>query len=213
MKLINEAVESVEIITEGASADKISIKGPFIHCEERNRNGRIYIKEHMIPEVSRYIKEYVDTKRSVGELCHPDSPTINPDRVSHLITKLEWDGPLCMGEAKLLDTPTGKILKSFVKEGVSFGVSTRGLGSIQENNGIKYVQPDFRLITVDAVMDPSGIKCWTDGVMENKDWVYIDGKGWVEQYIEESRKEIKKASAKDVEKVALKIFENYLSRL
>jgi hypothetical protein len=215
MKLLNEIVEdiSTEIITEGSSSDKkVKIKGPFIHCNETNRNGRMYVKEHMLPEVNRYIKEYVDTKRAVGELSHPEGPTINPDRVSHLITKLEWDGNLCMGEAKILNTPTGNILKSFIEDGVKFGVSTRGLGSIKENNGLKIVQPDFRLVTVDAVLDPSGLSCFSEGILEGKEWLYIEGKGWTEQFAEEARSTLQKLPAREVEAVALKIFENFLSK-
>ena len=216
MKLLHEIVEDVstEIITEAESKqEQIKIKGPFIHCGEKNRNGRIYVKEHMLPEVTRYITEYVKTNRAVGELSHPEGPSINPDRVSHLITKLEWDGDLCMGEAKILKTPTGKILEAFIRDGVKFGVSTRGLGSIKESNGVKYVQPDFRLVTVDAVLDPSGIQCWTEGIYESKDWMYIEGKGWTEQYIEESKQLIDKTKKEDIEKVALHIFHNFLNRL
>lgn len=216
MKLLNEIVEdiSTEILTEENSTEKkFKIKGPYIHCEEKNRNGRMYVKEHMMPEVSRYIREYVDTKRAVGELSHPEGPVINPDRVSHLITKLEWNGNLCMGEATILDTPTGKILKSFIKDGVKFGVSTRGLGSVKtEATGLKIVQPDFRLVTVDAVLDPSGISCFSEGILENKEWLYVEGLGWTEQYAVEAKSTLQKLPAKDVEAVALQIFENFLSK-
>lgn len=216
MKLINEFTESVstEIISEGIQKEKqYKIKGPFIHTEEVNRNGRVYVKEHMLPEVQRYKSEYIDKKRSLGELSHPQGPSINPDKVSHLITNLDFDGNLCLGEAMILDTPNGKIVKSFMDAGVNFGVSTRGLGSIKESNGVKYVQPDFHLVTVDIVLDPSGKSCYVDGLMEGKNWLYIEGKGWVEQYLEESAKTLKNLKAKDVEPVALKIFENFLSKL
>ena len=216
MKLINEIVEEVstEIITEAETKqEQIKIKGPFIHCEDTNRNGRVYIKEHMIPEISRYVRDFVDTKRAVGELSHPEGPTINPDRVSHLITKLEWDGNLCMGEAKILNTPTGNILKALIKDGVKFGVSTRGLGSIKENNGRRIVQPDFRLVTVDAVLDPSGMNCFVDGILESKDWVFVEGQGWVEQFVEEAQKTIKKVPQHKIEEVSLQIFQNFLNKL
>lgn len=216
MKLINEIVEEVstEIITEAETKqEQIKIKGPFIHCEDTNRNGRVYIKEHMIPEISRYVRDFVDTKRAVGELSHPEGPTINPDRVSHLITKLEWDGNLCMGEAKILNTPTGNILKAFIKDGVKFGVSTRGLGSIKENNGRRIVQPDFRLVTVDAVLDPSGISCFSDGIVESKDWLFVEGQGWIEQFVEEAQKTIKKVPQHKIEEVSLQIFQNFLKKL
>jgi Prohead core protein serine protease len=216
MKLLHEIVEDVstEIITEAESKqEQIKIKGPFIHCGEKNRNGRIYVKEHMLPEVTRYITEYVKTNRAVGELSHPEGPSINPDRVSHLITKLEWDGDLCMGEAKILKTPTGKILEAFIRDGVKFGVSTRGLGSIKESNGVKYVQPDFRLVTVDAVLDPSGIQCFSEGILEGKEWLYVEGVGWTEQYAETAKKTLQKINTKDIEPVALQIFENFLAKL
>ena len=164
-------------------------------------------------EVSRYIKEFVNTRRAVGELSHPEGPQINPDKVSHLITKLEWDNHLCMGEATILDTPNGNIVKSFIDAGVNFGVSTRGLGSIKESNGIKYVQPDFRLVTVDIVLDPSGKDCYVEGLMEGKEWMFIEGKGWVEQYLEESKNTLRKLKAEEVEPMALKIFENFLRKL
>ena len=213
MKLLNEFTETDFLVEETAGKKNYTIKGPYIHCNEQNRNGRVYTLEHMLPEVNRYIKEFVQTKRAVGELSHPEGPQINPDKVSHLITKLEFDGPLCMGEATVLDTPNGRIVKSFMEAGVNFGVSTRGLGSIKESNGIKYVQPDFRLVTVDIVLDPSGKACFVEGILENQEWMYVDGKGWVEQYFEESRKTLKSLKAKDVEDTALQIFENFLAKL
>ena len=205
MKLLNDIVESVsaEIITEATSGKKqYKISGPFIHTEEANRNGRIYQKEHILPEVSRYIAEYVNTRRAVGELSHPSGPAINPDKDN-----------LCIGEASILDTPNGKIVKALMDGGVNFGVSTRGLGSIREQNGLKYVQPDFKLVTVDVVLDPSGKSCFVEGLMEGKEWMYVEGIGWTEKYMEESVKVLKKLKAKDVEPVALKIFENFLSRM
>lgn len=216
MKLINDINESVssEIISEDTKGQKqYKISGPFIHTNEINRNGRIYSKEHVEPEVQRYKTEYIDKKRALGELSHPSGPNINPDKVSHLITKLEFDNNLCLGEAVILDTPNGQIVKSFIDAGVNFGVSTRGLGSIKESNGVKYVQPDFQLVTVDIVLDPSGKSCYVDGLMENKNWFYIEGRGWTEQYAEQSNKILKATKAKEVEKVALKIFENFLAKL
>lgn len=213
MKLLNEYTETKVLVEETNGKKAYKINGPFIHTEEANRNGRIYIKEHMLPEVSRYKRDFVDTRRAVGELSHPDGPQINPDKVSHLITKLEFEDNLCVGEAVILDTPNGNIVKSFIDAGVNFGVSTRGLGSIKESNGLKYVQPDFRLVTVDIVLDPSGKACWTTGIVENQEWMYIEGQGWVEQYLEESKSIILKAKSKDVEKLSLQIFENYLNRI
>ena len=203
MKLLNEFVESVstDVLVEQTTGKKsYTISGPFIHTEEANRNGRIYEKVHMLPEVERYKKDYVDTRRALGEL-------------SHLITKLEFVDNLCIGEAKILNTPNGKIVDSFIDAGVNFGVSTRGLGSIKESGGLKYVQPDFRLVTVDIVLDPSGKSCYVEGLMEGKEWMYVDGKGWVEQYLDESRKTLKSLKAKDVEPMALQIFENFLAKL
>ncbi len=215
MKLLNEFTEcSTDVINEGTSGNKVyKISGPFIHTEEQNKNRRLYEKVHMSPEVLRYDRDFIQTRRAVGELSHPEGPVINPDKVSHLITKLEFVDNLCMGEAEILDTPNGKIVKSFIDGGVNFGVSTRGLGSIKESNGIKYVQPDFRLITVDIVLDPSGKACYVEGLMEGNEWVYVEGKGWVEQYLEEAKHTLQIAKAEDVENLALNIFENYLNRL
>jgi len=213
MKLLNEFTETEVLVEETNGKKSYKINGPFIHTEEANRNGRIYIKEHMLPEVARYKKDFVDTRRALGELSHPEGPQINPDKVSHLITKLEFDGNLCIGQATILDTPNGRIVKEFIDAGVGFGVSTRGLGSIKESNGVKYVQPDFRLVTVDIVLDPSGKDCWTTGIIENQEWLYVEGKGWIAQYIEESQDILKKLKAKDVEPMALKIFENFLRRM
>ena len=213
MKLLNEFTETEVLVEEANGKKSHTIKGYFIHCNEQNRNGRVYVKEHMLPEVTRYKRDYIDTRRSLGELSHPEGPQINPDKVSHLITKLDFNDHRCYGEAKVLDTPNGNIVKSFIDAGVNFGVSTRGLGSIKESNGIKYVQPDFRLVTVDIVLDPSGKDCYVEGLMEGKEWMFIEGKGWVEQYLEESRDTLKKLSAKQVEPMALKIFENFLRKL
>lgn len=213
MKLLNEFTETEVLVEETAGKKAYKINGPFIHTEETNRNNRVYQKVYMEQEVARYKSNFIDTRRALGELSHPEGPQINPDKVSHLITKLEFDGNLCIGEATILDTPNGNIVKSFIDAGVNFGVSTRGLGSIKESNGIKYVQPDFRLVTVDIVLDPSGKDCYVEGLMEGKEWMYVEGKGWVEQYLEESRETLKKLKAADVEPMALKIFENFLSKL
>jgi hypothetical protein len=213
MKLLNEFTETEVLVEEKGDKKSYKINGPFIHTEETNRNGRVYVKEHMLPEVARYKKDFIDSRRALGELSHPEGPQINPDKVSHLITKLEFDGNLCIGEATILDTPNGNIVKSFIDAGVNFGVSTRGMGSIKESNGIKYVQPDFRLVTVDIVLDPSGKDCYVEGLMEGKEWMYVDGKGWVEQYLEESKKTLRKLRTEDVEPMALKIFQNFLSKL
>jgi hypothetical protein len=215
MKLLNEFTEcSTEVISEATTGNKnYNIKGYFIHCNEENKNGRVYVKEHMIPEVSRYTKDFISTRRALGELSHPEGPQINPDKVSHLITKLEFDDHRCFGEATILNTPNGNIVKSFIDAGVNFGVSTRGLGSLRESNGIKYVQPDFRLVTVDIVLDPSGKDCYVEGLMEGKEWVYVEGKGWVEHYLEQSKKLLKSIKAEEVEPVALQIFENFLRKL
>lgn len=216
MKLITEIVDQVsaEVIEESANTPKkYKIKGPFIHAEDINRNGRIYKKEYLIPEVDRYIKESVNTNRALGELGHSQNPLLTPDRLSHRITKLFWDGNLCMGEANILNTEPGKILKALIDEGVSFGVSTKGMGSIKESAGHKIVQPDFKLVGIDAVLDPSGIKCFTQGILENKEWIYDTDKGWVESYFVESKKTLQKIKASEVEPMALKIFENFLHNL
>ena len=176
MKLIREEIETAKVtITEGKDGKKRHfIEGVFLQGEIKNRNGRMYPISTLQREAANYNAKYIDKGRALGELGHPDGPTINLDRVSHLITSLKQEGNNYVGKARLLDTPMGNIAKNLVDEGVKLGVSSRGLGSIKENNGIKVVCDDFMLATAaDIVADPSAPDAFVNGIMEGKEWIYI----------------------------------------
>lgn len=177
MKLITEEIESVEIITEEKDGVKtLYIQGPFLQAECTNRNGRNYPLTILEREVSRYTNSFINKGRALGELGHPDGPTVNLDRVSHMITSLRREGNNFIGKAKILDTPMGNIAKSLLGEGVTLGVSSRGIGSLHEKNGIKYVGEDFMLSTAaDIVADPSAPDAFVQGIMEGKEWVWEGG--------------------------------------
>jgi len=167
----------------------------------------------MQKEVARYTKESIDKKRAYGELGHPDGPTVNLDRVSHMIVGLKEDGDNYIGRAKILDTPMGRIVKELIDEGASLGVSSRGLGSLKERNGVNEVQEDFMLATAaDIVADPSAPDAYVQGIMENKEWTFVNGI-WQEKELEESKAMIRAASTKELEAVKLQVFENFLSKL
>jgi hypothetical protein len=216
MKLITEMTEEVRYLTEATENGKKSlfIEGPFLVYDKPNRNNRMYSKQIMEREVDRYNEEYVKTKRALGELGHPDTPTINLERVSHIITELRDDGQCYIGKAKILETPYGNIVKNFIESGVRLGVSSRGMGTLaQSRNGINLVQDDFRLATAaDIVADPSAPGAYVNGIMENKEWLFLEGR-YVEVDIDNAKKEIKKASKLQLEEVALKLFKNYISKL
>ena len=214
MKLIKEIVESVSYITEEKDGKKVLyIEGPFLVSERTNKNGRLYKEETMRKEVSRYTEEYINQNRAFGELGHPDSPSINLERVSHLNVSLRQEGNVWIGKAKILETPMGNIAKSLIEGGAQLGVSSRGMGSLKAVNGVNIVQDDFHLATAaDIVADPSAPGAFVQGIMEGKEWVFVNGI-WTEQHIEESKKLMKKASRKDIEKVSLQIFENFIKKL
>ena len=214
MKLIKEINETVSYLVEEADGKKVlHIEGPFLVAEKTNKNGRSYPKSTMLKEVDRYMNEYVHKKRAFGELGHPESPTINLDRVSHLITDLREDGNQWIGKAKLMDTPMGNIARNLIESGAQLGVSSRGMGSLKNINGINVVQPDFHLATAaDIVADPSAPGAFVQGIMENVEWVLVEGI-WTQQNIEESQQLIRKASKKDIEAVSFQIFENFLKKL
>jgi hypothetical protein len=216
MKLITEMTEDVRYLTEATENGKKSlfIEGPFLVYNRPNRNNRMYSKDIMEREVGRYNEEYIKTNRALGELGHPDTPTINLERVSHIITELRDDGQCYIGKAKILETPYGNIVKNFIDSGVRLGVSSRGMGTLaQSKNGINLVQDDFRLATAaDIVADPSAPGAYVNGIMENKEWLFIEGR-YVEVDIDNAKKQIKRASGKQVEEVALKLFENFISKL
>lgn len=216
MKLFTELTEDVEYITESKESGEKShyIIGRFITCNEVNKNGRIYEDHVITPEVKRYIKEVIDNKKAFGELGHPSGPSINLDRVSHIITELKKDGKYYIGKAKLTETPMGKIAIGLLNSGGQLGVSTRGMGSLIEKNGCKYVQSDFKLSTVDIVADPSGPGCFVNGIMEDVDWIYDPVKGtWHEEKLHETKKKIHNMSKSSLEESKLRIFEEYISSL
>jgi hypothetical protein len=177
MKLICEVTEHIETLIEGTESNKsYYIKGVFLQAEQKNRNGRIYPMETMQTEIGRYNKHYVQTNRAFGELGHPEGPTINLERVSHLIKELSQDGNNFIGKAKVMDTPYGNIVKSLIKEGAKLGVSSRGMGSLKTRGGSQVVQNDFHLATAaDIVADPSAPMAFVEGIMEGKDWVWNNG--------------------------------------
>lgn len=214
MKLIAEEVLNVQYLVEEKNGKKEHfISGIFMQAEKKNRNGRVYPFDVLNKEVSRYNSEYVNKNRAFGELGHPDSPTINLDRVSHMITSLHPDGNNIMGKAKILDTPNGKIVKSLLDGGASLGVSTRGVGSLKPHNGYQLVQDDFHLATAaDIVADPSAPEAFVRGIMEGKEWI-LDGTGWKEVDYYRAKKMITEASRNEIEGVALKVFSNFLSKL
>lgn len=216
MKLIRERVEDVNYLTEATENGKkeLYIQGPFLVAEQGNKNRRMYKIDTLQREVDRYVKEYVDTKRALGELGHPDTPSINLERVSHLITELKQDGNVFVGKAKILDTPYGNIVKNFIESGVNLGVSSRGMGSlIPGDNGLSVVQDDFRLATAaDIVADPSAPGAFVNGIMEGKEWLFVEGR-YVEVDIDNAKRQIKKASSKQLEEVAIKLFDNFISKL
>jgi hypothetical protein len=216
MKLIKEVVENVNYLTETTESGKknLFIEGRFLVGDEPNRNRRYYKMETLRNEVSRYMKEYVETNRALGELGHPDTPSINLERVSHKIVSLKEDGNTFVGKALILDTPYGQIVKNFIDSGVNLGVSSRGMGSlVQAKEGYNIVQDDFRLATAaDIVADPSAPGAFVQGIMENKEWLFVEGR-YVECDIDNAKKQIRAASSKQVEEVALHLFENFLRKL
>ena len=213
MKLISEIVETVQVITEGTSKD-LYIEGVFLQSEMANKNKRIYPKSVMEKEVARYMKEYVESKRAFGELGHPEGPTINLDRVSHIITSLREDGNNYVGRAKILNTPMGNIVKGLIEGGAQLGVSSRGMGTLKEKeDGINEVQNDFYLATAaDIVADPSAPDAFVQGIMENKEWMFVNG-SWTYQNIDETKKLMEQTKKKQLEEVKLRVFENFLNSL
>lgn len=216
MKLIAEEVSDVRYLIEEdkkTGEKNYFIEGIFMQAEKKNRNGRVYPFDVLSKEVERYNKEYVQRNRAFGELGHPDSPTINLDRVSHMITSLHPDGNNIIGKAKIVDTPNGKIVKSLLDGGANLGVSTRGVGSLKPHNGYQLVQDDFHLATAaDIVADPSAPDAFVRGIMEDAEWV-LTAKGWLPLHHDRAKKLIKEASRNEIEDVALKVFTNFLSKL
>ena len=214
MKLISEEIQNAEYLVEDNGGKKsYKIKGIFLQSDLKNRNGRVYPKEVLENEVARYNREFINKKRAFGELGHPDGPTVNLERVSHMITKLSPDGKNFIGEAKIMDTPYGKIVKGLIDEGAQLGVSSRGMGSIIQRNGANYVKDDFYLATAaDIVADPSAPDAFVEGIMESKEWVWENGK-LVERDIEAWKRQIREAKQRKLDEVKLKVFESFLGKL
>jgi hypothetical protein len=213
MKLITEHIEEVNYITEEKNGKKSSfIEGIYMQAEQKNRNGRIYPKAVLESAVSKYVKEQVDRGRAVGELNHPEGPTINLDKVSHRITELRWDGNNVVGKALVLDTPMGKIVKGLMEGGCQVGVSSRGMGSLEQKNGASVVRPDFILATVDIVQDPSAPEAFVNGIMEGVEWIWENGI-LKPQEIEQYETEIKRAPSKRLAEAQIKVFKDFLSKL
>ena len=214
MKLISEEITSAEMLVEETNGKKdYKIKGVFLQSNIKNRNGRIYPKEILAKEVTRYNKEFINKKRAFGELGHPDGPTVNLERVSHMITKLYPDGDNFIGEAKVMNTPYGKIVKGLIDEGAQLGVSSRGMGSLINRGGANYVKDDFYLATAaDIVADPSAPDAFVEGIMEGKEWVWENG-ALIEKDIEAWRMEVYKAKKRELDEKKLKVFESMLKKL
>ena len=216
MKLISESIEDVDYLIEDDATGKkhYKIRGPFLQAEIKNRNGRIYPMPILEKEVARYNKEYIQKNRAFGELGHPDGPTVNLERVSHMITDLYADGTNFIGEAKIMDTPYGKIVKNLIDEGAKLGVSSRGMGSLVPMRGAQVVKDDFYLATAaDIVADPSAPNAFVEGIMEGKEWVWDNGavkEMDIDAYKRELDRKYKFAQAR--EEKAIEIFENFMSK-
>ena len=216
MKLITETIDNVKYLTEATEngKKKLFIEGTFLVGEQVNKNNRMYKMDTLRREVQRYTEEFIDTNRALGELGHPDTPSINLERVSHKIVSLREDGNTFYGKALILETPYGQIVKNFIDNDIQVGVSSRALGSLtQTREGYNLVQDDLRLATAaDIVADPSAPGAFVNGIMENKEWMMVDGK-FVEADHDRFKKTIQRASKGQIEETALKLFENYLRKL
>lgn len=214
MLLITEHNEdNIQYITEGVGTDKnVFIEGIYMQAEQENRNKRIYPRSVLSAAVDKYVREFVNTGRAGGELNHPSGPVVNPERISHRITELKWDGNNVIGKALVLDTPMGKIVKGLIKGGMKLGVSSRGMGTIESRKGQSFVKDDFRLATVDVVYDPSAPSAFVNGIMEGVDWIWNNGILEARE-IEKFETEIKRTASPNLAKVQEKIFVDFLSNI
>ena len=215
MKLITETIEDIEVLTEANTkgGKDYKIRGVFMQADIKNRNGRVYPVATLSKEVARYTTEYINKRRAFGELGHPDGPTVNLERVSHMITSLKPEGKNFVGEAKIMDTPYGKIVKNLIDEGAQLGVSSRGMGSIQSSSQGNVVGKDFYLATAaDIVADPSAPDAFVEGIMEGKEWVWDNGV-LKSKSIEEYKSEIERARRKELTEVKSKVFKDFISKL
>lgn len=211
MKLITEICEDIEYVVE-SKGKELFIEGVFLQSNVKNRNGRVYPKEVLEKEVKRYTENYINKNRAFGELGHPDGPSINLERVSHMIKSLTLDGDNYIGKAKIMtETPYGAIVSNLIKEGANLGVSSRGMGSVKSSNGSNVVQGDFYLATAaDIVADPSAPDAFVNGIMEGKEWIWENGiirEADISQYHEEMKK------TKQVEETKLRLYENFFEKL
>ena len=215
MKLITETIEDIEVLTEANTkgGKDYKIRGVFMQADIKNRNGRVYPIATLSKEVARYTTEYINKRRAFGELGHPDGPTVNLERVSHMITSLKPEGKNFVGEPKIMDTPYGKIVKNLIDEGAQLGVSSRGMGSIQSSSQGNVVGKDFYLATAaDIVADPSAPDAFVEGIMEGKEWVWENGV-IQSKSIEEYKSEIERARRTELAEVKSKVFKDFVSKL
>ena len=215
MKLITETIEDIEVLTEATTngGKSYKIRGVFMQADIKNRNGRVYPVETLAKEVKRYTNEFINKKRAFGELGHPDGPTVNLERVSHMITSLKPEGKNFVGEAKIMDTPYGKIVKNLIDEGAQLGVSSRGMGSIQQSQGKNIVGRDFYLATAaDIVADPSAPDAFVEGIMEGKEWVWDNGM-LKSRSVEAYKEEIERTQRQELAEVKSKIFADFISKI
>ena len=213
MKLITEHFDNLQYITEEKDGKKSTfIEGIFMQAEKKNRNGRVYPKKVLYGAVEKYLDEQVKTGRAVGELDHPEGPTINLDKVSHKITGLKFDGDDVVGKAQVLNTPMGKIVEGLIEGGVKLGVSSRGMGTVENVQGVNMVQEDYLLATVDIVQDPSAQGAFVNGIMEGVEWIWDNGILKAQQ-LEKYETEIREAPSKELSSVQEKVFKDFLSKL
>jgi hypothetical protein len=211
MKLITETVEDIQTLVESneSGGKTYKLRGVMMESDTQNRNGRIYEGKILKKETQRYINEYVNKNRALGELNHPSGPTVNLDRVSHMVTNLKENGKQILGEAKIIDTPMGKIVKNLIDAGAKLGVSSRGMGSLEKRNGVNYVKEDFTLAAIDIVADPSAPNAFVDGILEGKEWIWDNGL-LVETEISNYSKTIKKIPKRKLEEQTIKLFAQFL---
>jgi hypothetical protein len=215
MRLFAEINEDIQVIAEAKEdgTKDYFIEGIFMQGAIKNRNGRVYPIETLAKETNRYVKEYVNKNRAYGELGHPQGPTINLERVSHMITSLKQEGNNIIGKAKIMETPMGTIVKSLMKEGATLGVSSRGMGTLKDKNGFQEVQSDFQLATAaDIVADPSAPEAFVEGIMEGVEWIFENGM-WKAQQLEAAQKEIHETPKQDLKMKKLQIFERFIKSL
>lgn len=214
MKLITETLDNLETLIESneAGSKTYKLRGVMMESDTKNRNGRIYEAKILFKETKRYVTEYVNKGRALGELNHPSGPTVNLDRVSHMIVNLRENGKQVLGEAKIIDTPMGKIVKNLIDAGAKLGVSSRGMGSLETRNGVNYVKEDFTLAAIDIVADPSAPNAFVDGILEGKEWIWNNGL-LVEKDIANYQKQLKKTPKRHLEENAIKLFSDFLRKL